>query len=281
MTRGIVVRPLRRPSEFVGAEEVQLSAWGENERAVTPKEIMIAIHDNGGVVLGAFDGKKTVGFAILLPGYNGRRVYMYSHMTGVVKEYQSKGVGYLLKQKQREISLQRGFDLIAWTFDPMIARNAHFNFGKLGVVCRNYIVDYYGPMRDPVNRGLPTDRFLCEWFIKPERLHRIRAYARESLEGAHVVIEKGGDGLNPLCLSWKVDLGARRAIVDIPRDIVGLKSRDLKAAQRWRRATREVFGSYFAAGFTAVALLEHEGQFRYLLVKANLPASVFPPRTLD
>ena len=101
--KDIIVRPLAKPAEFVGAEEVQLSAWGENERAVTPKEIMIAVHDNGGVVLGAFEGRKTVGFAILLPGYNGKDVYMYSHMTGVLKEYQSRGVGYMLKQKRARV----------------------------------------------------------------------------------------------------------------------------------------------------------------------------------
>jgi predicted GNAT superfamily acetyltransferase len=279
--RDIVVRPLSRPSEFVGAEEVQLSAWGEDERAVTPKEIMIAIHDNGGVVLGAFDGNKTVGFAILLPGYNGKKVYMYSHMTGVLKEYQSRGVGYLLKQKQREIALERGFDLVAWTFDPMIARNAYFNFRKLGVVCRNYIVDYYGPMRDPVNRGLPTDRFLCEWFIRPARLRKVRSYASGSLEGAHAVIERVGDEPHPLCRSWDIDVTVEKALVDIPRDIVEVKRRDLSAAQRWRRATREAFQAYFSAGFSAVALLEAKGQFRYLLLRADLPKSIFPARSLE
>ncbi len=273
--KGIVIRPLASPSEFVKAEEVQLSAWGKSERAVTPKEIMIAIHDNGGLVLGAFDGKKTVGYAILLPGYNGKNVYMYSHQTGVVKEYQSRGVGYLLKQKQREISLQRGFDLIVWTFDPMIARNAHFNFGKLGVVCRNYIVDYYGPMRDPVNKGLPSDRFLCEWFLRPERLDKIRSYSHEALDGAHVVIEKEGAEPYPVCRGWDVDTTVKKALVDIPGDIVELKDRDLRAAQRWRMATREVFQSYFRAGFTAVALLQQAGQFKYLLVKASLPKGVF------
>ena len=278
--RGIVVRPLVRPSEFVGAEEVQLSAWGENERAVTPKEIMIAIQDNGGLVLGAFAGKKIVGFAILLPGCNGKRVYMYSHQTGVLKEYQSKGVGYLLKQKQREVSLQRGFDVIAWTFDPMIARNAYFNFGKLGVVSRNYIVDYYGPMRDAANKGLPSDRFLCEWFIRPARLRRIQSYARESLDGAHVVIEKVGIEPYPICRGWDVDLSAKKALVDIPGDIVALKSKSLGEAQRWRSATREVFRSYFAAGFAAVALLRQEGRLRYLLVRADLPKSVLPARRL-
>lgn len=274
----IVVRPLQRPSEFEGAEEVQLSAWGENERAVTPKEILIAMHDNGGLALGAFQGKKVVGFAIQFPGYNGKSVYQYSHMTGVLKEYQSKGVGYLLKQKQREFSLERGFNMIAWTFDPLIARNSYFNFVKLGVVCRNYIVDYYGPMRDPVNRGLPTDRFLCEWFIEPAIQERVRAYSRVSLRQAHEVIEKGGEAEYPICKRWEVDLTAAKSLVDIPPDIGGLKARNLRAAQRWRSATRDIFRRYFAAGFTAVALLKRSAALQYLMMKADLPEGVFPER---
>ena len=114
-----------------------------------------------------------------------------------------------------------------------------------------------------------------------ERLDQIRSYADEPLEGAHVVIEKEGAEPYPVCRSWDVDLTAKKALVDIPRDIVELKSKDLKAAQRWRKATREAFQSYFSAGFTAVALLEQAAQFRYLLVRAKLPKSVFPAQSLE
>lgn len=267
----IVVRPLSGPAEFVQAEEVQLSAWGDNERAVTPKEIMMAINDNGGFVLGAFEEKRMVGFAILLPGYNGRSIYMYSHMTGVVKSHQSRGIGYALKQKQRELSLRRGFEFIAWTFDPMIARNAYFNLGKLGAICRNYLVDYYGPMRDPVNSGLPTDRFLCEWFIRPDLLRRVKALAHGSLEGAHTVIDKRGREPHPVCSDWEVDLGAEKALVDIPVDVVELKRKDPAGALRWRTATRDAFLSYFAVGYSAVGLIRRRDRLQYILKRAELP----------
>ena len=270
----LAARPLVTPSEFEAAEEVQLSAWGKSERAVTPKEIMIAIQDNGGLVLGAFEGEKVVGYAVMLPGYDNGRVYMYSHQTGVLKDYQSMGVGYLLKQKQREVALRRGFDVIAWTFDPLIARNAHFNFGKLGVVCRNYIVDYYGQMRDSVNMGLPTDRFLCEWFLKRERLEKIRSFARSPSEGAHTVIVKNGKEPYPECGTYSIVTSVKEALVDIPRDITKLKSRDPAAALRWRTATREIFQSYFNAGFTAIALLERRTRLQYLLAKVRLPRPV-------
>ena len=175
---GVRVRALSNTAEFELAEGVQASAWGGGDRGVTPKEVLIAIQDNGGLVLGAFDGKQMVGYSLLLMGYKSGNVYMYSHQTGVAKEYQSKGVGYLLKRKQREIALRRGFHMIAWTFDPMIGRNAHFNMKKLGVISRNYLLDYYGPMNDSINWGLPTDRFLCEWFLDsptPTRIYGLPA----------------------------------------------------------------------------------------------------------
>jgi predicted GNAT superfamily acetyltransferase len=270
----ITVRILESPEEFERAEEVQMSAWGMTPRMATPKEVMIAINDNGGFVLGAFDEGKQVGFALTLLGRAEDRLYMYSHMTGVSREYQSKGVGYLLKQKQKEVSLERGFDLVAWTFDPIISLNAHFNLTKLGVVARNYFPDYYGPMHDSINFGWPTDRFLCEWYVKPEKQKEIRALAKADLEKGHVAIRKGGRDPYSRCLDWDVDLNAELVLVDIPSDVAKLKASSMEDGKRWRLGTREVFQKYFAAGFTAVALLEDDG-FRYLLRRVELPENVF------
>ena len=271
----ITVRELADPKEYEQAEEVQMSAWGMGPRGAAPKEVMIAINDNGGLVLGAFDGKKMVGFALTLVGYAAGEAYMYSHMTGVVKEYQSKGVGYLVKQKQREICLERGFRFIAWTFDPIIARNAYFNFNKLGVIARNYHEDYYGPMNDSINAGWPTDRFLCEWFIAPSAQRKVRSYARRPLDKAAVLIDKRGSEPDPLCHEWRVDLGVENALVDIPSDVVGLKARNAEEGRRWRTATREIFQAYFPAGYSAVALLQRGRGLQYLLTKADLPPSIF------
>ncbi len=270
----IKVGTLEHPKEFEDAEEVQLSAWGMTPRMATPKEVMIAIGDNGGFVLGAWDGERMVGFALTLLGRAGDRLYMYSHMTGVSKEYQSKGVGYLLKQKQREVSLERGFDLVAWTFDPIISLNAHFNLTKLGVIARNYFPDYYGPMHDSINFGWPTDRFLCEWYVRPNMQSRVRELAKVDLSNAHVAIRKDGSQPYPRCLDWEIDLEAENVLVDIPSDVTMLKAASMEDGTRWRLGTRDVLQKYFAAGYVAVALIE-DGGFRYLLRKAELPDNVF------
>jgi len=272
---GLTVRPLSSPSEFEAVEDVQMSAWGMSARAATPKEVMIAINDNGGLVLGAFDGERVVGFALTLVGYRDGTVYMYSHMTGVAKEYQSKGIGYLIKRKQREISLKRGFPFIAWTFDPIIARNAYFNFKKLGVIARNYLPNYYGPMNDSINVGWPTDRFLCEWYIEPEQFRKVRSYARLPLRDAYVVIKKRGQEPDVLCQDWQIDVSAERALVDIPDDVVDLKRRRPEEGKRWREATGESFKAYFAAGYSAVALLKGKDGLQYLLAKADLRPNIF------
>lgn len=273
--QAILVRPLQDPKEFQQAEEVQMSAWGMGSREATPKEVMIAINDNGGVVLGAFEGSKLIGFALTLIGYSSGKLYMYSHMTGVSKEYQSRGIGYLLKQKQKEVALERGLDLLAWTFDPIISRNAHFNFNKLGVIARNYFVNYYGPMPDSINLGWETDRFLSEWYVKDRGPKNPPPPGSENLRDAHVAIKKGGQEPFSRCLDWEVDITARRVLVDIPSDVVALKAADPEEGKRWRVGTREVFLKYFGAGFTAVALLESPKEYRYLLTRARLRKNIF------
>jgi predicted GNAT superfamily acetyltransferase len=44
--------------------------------------------------------------------------YVHSHMVAVLDEYQNRGVGRMLKLAQRENALDRGINLMEWTFDP-------------------------------------------------------------------------------------------------------------------------------------------------------------------
>jgi chorismate synthase len=282
----IEVRELRSPEEYSGAEQVQKSAWGMEDIMVTPKEIMIAMATNGGIALGAFKGERMIGMSIAFPGIGGRagRAYLYSHMTGVSREFQSKGVGYLLKMKQREIALDRGFDLAAWTFDPLIARNAHFNFSKLGVISRVYFPDYYGPMKDSINFGWYTDRFLAESFLLPgrsETVQRLRSTLKRQLREAHVAVKTRDRGDYLECSDWEVNIRNPLTILDMPRDIVQIKKSSMEDAKRWRLATRELFQSYFQAGFTALDLIRRGRDFGYLLTRARIPRLIVPVHRHD
>ena len=52
---------------------------------------------------------------------------------------------------------------VTWTLDPLVSRNAHLNLVTLGARVEHYLVDLYGPMRDGLNRGDPSDRLLVRW----------------------------------------------------------------------------------------------------------------------
>ena len=90
---------------------------------------------------------------------------MHSHITGVLPDHQSHGLGRVLKQHQREWALARDVGHITWTFDPLVARNAHFNLRVLGTRVTEYLVNHYGPMDDGVNRGDETDRIMVSWAL--------------------------------------------------------------------------------------------------------------------
>jgi predicted GNAT superfamily acetyltransferase len=155
--------------------EVQRQAWGFADVDVLPLRMLVVCVRIGGQVLGARDSDgKVIGFLNALPGYRNGKVYLHSHMMGVLPEYQNQGVGRSLKWAQREEALSRGIRLIEWTFDPLEFRNAHFNIELLGVISRKYLVNTYGITSSPLHGGLPTDRLVAEWHLDSPRVTAYR-----------------------------------------------------------------------------------------------------------
>src|SRR5262249_7706689 len=124
----------------------------------------------GGVLIGAFVDERPIGFVYSIPGIAQGKTMQWSHMLGVLPEFRSDGIGHRLKMLQRERTLAMGLDLIAWTFDPMQALNAHLNFAKLGVEVDEYEENVYGESASPLHRGNPTDRFVAQWAIRSTRV---------------------------------------------------------------------------------------------------------------
>ena len=58
----------------------------------------------------------------------------------------------MLKLRQREDALQRGIELIEWTFDPLEMKNAFFNMERLGAIVRRYVENQYGTTTSPSAR---------------------------------------------------------------------------------------------------------------------------------
>lgn len=150
--------------------ELQRRIWGYADEDLVPAAIFVVAQHTGGHALCALDGDEPVGFTLAFSAERDGSRYWHSHMAGVLPPYQDRGVGRMLKWRQREEALCGGVDLIQWTFDPLELRNAYFNVCRLGVIVRHYVPNCYGRTTSPLHGGLPTDRAVAEWRLKSERV---------------------------------------------------------------------------------------------------------------
>jgi predicted GNAT superfamily acetyltransferase len=127
--------------------------------------LLSALAANSAHVLGAYSGSRLVGFGVsfLARDPSTGRLYQYSQTVAVAPDMQTKGVGRLVKSAQRDAALEDGIELLRWVFDPMYARNAHFNLDVLGGRVRRLHRDFYGPAAPGRDRGERTDRLLVDW----------------------------------------------------------------------------------------------------------------------
>lgn len=257
------IETLTTIEQFHECETLQGRVWGLTDTDVVPLHLLITIQQNGGLLLGAFDGQgRMIGFLLGFLGARGgdvTRPKHCSHMMGVLDEWRGRGVGYRLKLAQREHALSQGLDLVTWTYDPLESLNAALNIGKLGAVCDTYVRDLYGPMTDELNAGLATDRFQVDWWIRSERVAgrveggRPRRGLDEILGASDTILNpaaRRADGLLEPCGETRLP-GTRRVAVEVPAHARGIKDADLDLASRWRDQTRYLFEGCFAAGYAA------------------------------
>jgi len=95
-----------------------------------------------------------------------------------VRETRGHRLGVKLKLYQRELLLQQGVDTARWSFDPLVAKNAHINLNRLGAVVVEHVENMYGDSNSTLHAGLGTDRFVAEWRLADERVARVIADSR-------------------------------------------------------------------------------------------------------
>ena len=157
--------------EFERCVELQGAVWGYESGDLVPRRLFLLASKIGGQVIGGFNATGLmVGFAMALPGFRDGRPYLHSHMLAVLPEYRNAGLGRRLKLAQRDDAVERGFELMEWTFDPLEIKNAYLNITKLGALSRRYAADFYGPSSSPLQAGLPTDRLYAEWWLRSPRV---------------------------------------------------------------------------------------------------------------
>jgi predicted GNAT superfamily acetyltransferase len=271
----IDIRDLHTLDEFRTVVRLEQEIWGYTDLGdIITVPVFIITTKRGGILIGAFDGPRMVGFAFSIVGVKNGRPTQWSHMMGVVPEYRRTGLGRTLKLAQRERAVAAGFDLMEWTFDPLQALNAHLNFTKLGVVCDEYVRNLYGESTSALHRGTPTDRFVVQWHLREAHVERriertAEAFTvRDSDAAAAPVVNPSVEAAGARRpRAGDLACTERRVWVEIPVGFTEIQREQPDLALEWRYYTREIFEAYFARGYRAVdfELQKENGRGRYLL----------------
>ena len=270
------IRDLKTIEEFRKVVELEQQIWGYTDPSdLCGIPVFIFTVHRGASLIGAFDqGGRMVGFAYAVVGMKDQRPMLWSHMTGVLPEFRG-GLGYRLKLAQRDRALAQGYDLIEWTFDPMQAMNAHFNFAKLGGVVEEYEENFYGESTSALHKGTPTDRVVLSWRISAPHVARrleqpqaLRARAQE-VNDAPVANATVMEGEWRKTKQINLAVGDRRVWIEIPTGFTEMQQTAPARALAWRLDVRQMFQHYLSKGYRAVdfVLQREQGFGRYLLAR--------------
>lgn len=247
----VTVRPLAL-EECGAAASLLAGLWGVPPVGLP---VLVALHRTGHYVAGAFVGADLVGVCVGILAAPGE-LALHSHVTGVLPELAGHGVGAAIKLHQRAWCLERGIDTIRWTFDPLVAGNAWFNFGRLGVTLEQYIVDFYGETRGGTRPELGRDRVLVAW-----DLTRARGPESVTSEDLPLVLDSDDAGRPVLA---EAPPAATAVAVAVPRHIERIRESDPELRLQWRAALRDALTSALAQGWRVTGF-SRDG--RYLLAR--------------
>ncbi|MGH2540193.1 MAG: GNAT family N-acetyltransferase [Actinomycetota bacterium] len=245
---GVQLRPLTSLADADAIVGVMRETWGEE----LPRELIRALAGSGNVPWGAFDGDELIGYVLGWAAVEpSDGLHEHSHMLAALPHRRHAGVGYALKLAQRASCLDRGIGLVRWTFDPLVARNAHLNIGKLGATCDRFHRDYYGEMTDAVNAGDRSDRLVVRW-----RLDRDPG-PRDVPAGEVVEVVRGSGAIEAPRPELSIpvpDVAAGSVIaIQVPRDHATIRANDPELGGRWREVVAEALVACFARGMEVVA----------------------------
>jgi predicted GNAT superfamily acetyltransferase len=240
---GILIRHCHGIEEFEACVRLEREVWRSSDIDVVPIPLFVVASETGGQVLGAYDGANLVGFTMAIAGWRDRKPFLHSHMTAVSEAYRDWGIGRRLKLFQRDDALARGISLVEWTFDPLVTRNAYFNFMRLGAFTRRYIPNAYGITTSPLHGSLATDRLVAEWHLKSNRVR-------------HALASKRTVTLDP----------SNRAVrITVPSNIEELRANHPSGAREVQSEVRADFQKWLGKGYAATAVTPSEGGIDYIL----------------
>jgi predicted GNAT superfamily acetyltransferase len=227
------------------------------------------------VAAGACDaGNNLLGFVFGLTGVERGRIVHWSDMLAVRPDARNLGLGRRLKDYQRNVVRELGGEVIYWTYDPLVARNAHLNFNRLGVRLAEYVENMYGITDSILHGAIPTDRLIVAWPTRDDeidaRLNEVERTLASSdcREGpvitAEWIDETEGAAILPHCVR-----------IEIPTDGESLVASSPDDALQWRGRVRRAFQWCVAAGYSVCAfdIAENAPFAHYLMTRSTRASS--------
>ena len=251
MTPPLAIRALTSDADYRQCVDLQRSTWGEGYDELVPPTVLTITQKIGGVAAGAFDERGVMlGFVFGLAGVRDGRIIHWSDMLAVREDARDRGVGKQLKEFQRAAARAAGADTMYWTYDPLVARNAHLNFNRLGVTVDEYVEDMYGDSSSDLHRGLGTDRFVVAWPLHDDPAHGRSPAPRDDRMNPSEASVLNPDGRVPSSSELTALAPSAVVRVEIPLDIMRLRDRAPESAAQWRASTRAAIQWALGSGYS-------------------------------
>jgi predicted GNAT superfamily acetyltransferase len=272
-TASVAIRPLATLAELRACVALQEAVWGTGFSEAVSVSLLKVATQLGGLALGAFGPDRALtGFVFGLTGPCDGRIVHWSHLLGVLGSARNHGVGRMLKEHQRVHLARQGIDEMLWSFDPLVARNAHLNLTLLGARVVRYAPDMYGPTISPLHHGLATDRLVVACRTAPAAAGPT---AREAVDAAGWPVLS----LEPRDGDHVVDMGGAppaRIRLEIPSEFHLLRERSPAWAAEWHAAVREHFLWSLQAGYTVAGFHRDSIDSRAFYLLTTTPSAEAP-----
>jgi predicted GNAT superfamily acetyltransferase len=244
----VAVREVTDLAELDAVGRLFGDVWGRPDNPPLPLELLRAFSKAGNYVGGAFDDGRLVGACVGF-FHAPTEDALHSHIAGVAPGLAGRHIGFALKLHQRSWALLRGVSEIAWTFDPLVSRNAYFNLVKLAGRPVEYLPNFYGSMPDAINGGDDSDRLLVRWSLRdPAVVAACGGRVTAAVDGPAALGPTIGLGVGPDGEPVPGSLEGDTVLVAVPADIGALRVSDPVLAARWRASVRDALTSLAADG---------------------------------
>jgi predicted GNAT superfamily acetyltransferase len=235
----VTIRRVATLAEYEECVAIERETWGSQFTESVPATILRVSQEVGGVTAAAFsaDGEM-LGFVFGITGVRDGKLAHWSDLLAVRVGARDTGLGKRLKAYQRELLLEIGVEIMYWTYDPLVARNAYLNLERLGARVSEYRPNFYGDdTGSVVHAALGTDRFIVAWRLDVP-LHS-RPVARDWSDTP--LVDEKSRGILP---------DGSRVRIAIPDDIFAVLESDPSLAAQWRAVTRRAFMTYLDRGYS-------------------------------